>query len=131
MTFKRFIFLGFMLWLLLAVLKYGVFRLFDLSSMFNLIVYGFLTFVITLACVRRLGVINILEAAMVAGLWFVGILFADFVVFIQVAGVSMFKSWHLWGGYGVVIIAILFFHKKRHVQIRRELAAHHAHGGHH
>jgi hypothetical protein len=85
--------------------------------------------VTAVALVRRLGVINYLEAAFVAIMWFLSNLFFDLLITIQILGVGLLSKWQLWIGYIILMLAIFFFHKKRHVEIRKEQAAHH-HGHH-
>lgn len=126
MTFSRFFGYAFLLWLLLAAFKAAFLG----TSVSLQIVYLVLVFVVTLACCRRVGVINILEGAMVASVWTIGILFADWVLVYHGLGLKIFNQGVFWISYLVVLVTIFFGHKKRHIQIRQEMAAHHKHGHH-
>jgi hypothetical protein len=99
---------------------------------FQNIVYYFIIFLITTALFRRFGVITYIETVFALVFWvFVG-LFFDLIITSNYTGLSLFKSSTYWIGLAVLIISALLFHKKRHIQIRKELHAHHhGHGGHH
>ena len=99
----------------------------NLDTLILQIVYAFFVFVIAMACARRLGVINFLEAMLATIIWVIGLLVGDFLFTQMVLGKEIFQHVVLWAGYVVAAVAIFLFHKKRHIQIRRELAAHHAH----
>ncbi len=133
MTFTRFFGFGALLWILLALLKAVFLNILNLDSVLLQMFFGFLVFVISMACARRLGVINYLEGALVTTIWTLGLLFFDFFVLRIILGIFVFSKTVLWLGYGLTAVAIFLFHKKRHIEIRKELAAHHAHahGGHH
>ncbi len=127
MTSKRLFFLGLILWLILAIVKYFFFLYLDLNSLLVQIIFGFLVVVCTMACARRLGVINYLEACLAGFVWFFIALVLDFLITQRFIGLSLFANWILWAGYALVLVSVLFFHKKRHVAIRKEHAAHHGH----
>jgi hypothetical protein len=125
MTFTRFFGFGALLWILLAILKAVFLKVFNLDSFFLQVLFGFLVFVISMACARRLGFINYLEGALVSVVWTIGIIIFDFFILLPFLGWVVFGKVVLWAGYLLVALSIFLFHKKRHVQIRRELAAHH------
>ncbi len=128
MTFGKFFGLGFLLAILLAALKIFYIQIFNDQSQFIQFGFWFFIILITIACVRRVGVINFLESFLICGFWFVIALFFDFMITSQIAGFDMFKRLDIWLGYVIMVLSIFLFHKKRHIQIRRE---HAAHGGHH
>jgi len=132
MTFSRFFGLGLLLWVLLSIIKALFLNVLGLDTLPSEVIFGFVVFIVSMACARRLGVINYLEGALVAVMWTIGLLVADFFILRPILGWSVFTKGIFWAGYAVSAAAIFFFHKKRHVQIRKELAAHHhGHGGHH
>ncbi len=132
MTFKRLIVLSLIQCVLLVLLKLVFFKLVGETEFFSEALYVLLTLVVVIACARRLGVINFLEAMFVAGLWFFLDIIFDLLITSNLASVSIFKSWHFWTGYLALLLGVFFFHKKRHVEIRKEHAAHKSHHhGHH
>ncbi len=128
MTFGKFFGLGFMLALVSAAAKVLFLQIFNDESV--AIMWGFWLFIIvaTIACVRRLGIINYLESFLVAGMWFLFQLFFDFLITTQIVGLTFYTRYEIWVAYGLVVLSVVLFHKKRHIQIRRD---HAAHGGHH
>ena len=106
MTFGKFFGLGFLLALLLGALK--IFYIQVLNADTQAVQYGFwfFTIVITIACTRRLGVINYLESFLICGFWFVISLFLDFLLTSQTAGFEMFSRWDIWIGYALMILSI-------------------------
>ena len=128
MTLTKFIFLTFLQWLFFLVLKLVYFKFGWLGSAGGTgdYIFFFLVIVIAAALVRRLGVLNFLEAIMILVLWFVLDALLDLLITAFVLGIVMFSWWQLWVGYALMMATIFFFHKKRHVHIRRE-QAHHGH----
>ncbi len=133
MTFKKFFGYGFLAWLLTVAIKVLFFKFTGIDTLFAQVLFGFLICLATLACCRRLGVINYLEGLMTAIVWLLLSLLGDFLVIVPIVGYEPYKRWPFWAGYLLFGLTIFFFHKKRHVHVRRELAAHHHahHGGGH
>lgn len=121
MTFSKLFGLGGFLAIILAVLKLIAFQFFDLKLLAVSLFFGLVALVLTVACTRRLGFINYLEAMLTAGLWFIMILLVDLIVTGPLAGYGIFKTLLLWLSYLLVIITVLLFHKKRHIDIRRKM----------
>ena len=94
------------------------------------IIYWGLTMVAAAAFVRRLGVINYLEAIFIAIAWTLLDIFFDLIVtslYLKV-GVSVFSQISLWVGYFILALVVFLFHKKRHIAIRKgeyQEAGHH------
>jgi hypothetical protein len=128
MTFGKFFGLGFVLAILAAAIKVFYFQALNPDSVGVMYVLGVFLVIITIACVRRLGVINYLEAFLTAGMWFLFQLFFDFLITTQVVGLKFYTRYSTWIAYALVVLTVILFHKKRHIQIRKE---HAAHGGHH
>ncbi len=127
MTVDRFIVLSFIHWLLLFILKLFYFNSLFGSQLFADIVFLVLTAAVAAAVVRRFGHISFLEVIFCSIMWVGGDLLLDLLVTSNFTGAGMFKFWQLWVSYAVLFLALIFFHKKRHIYIRREQAAHHGH----
>lgn len=91
--------------------------------------FWFLAAAIGAAIVRRFGVLNYLEVFFIIIVWFLIDLFLDLVVTTSYTGYTIFSRADFWLVYLFLGLAVLFFHKKRHIQIRKELHA--SHSGHH
>ncbi len=121
MAFSKLFGFGGFLTIILVVLKLIAFQFFDLKLLVVSMLFGLVVLILTVACTRRLGVINYLEAMLAAGLWFIMILFMDLIVTGPIVGYSIFKTLLLWLSYLLGIIIVLLFHKKRHIDIRRKM----------
>lgn len=80
--------------------------------------------IITIAIVRRMGVWNYLEAFFVTILWFIISLAVDFVITTSFTGREVYRTWYFWIAYGVIILTVIIFHKKYHVELRKMQAEH-------
>ena len=131
MTFRSFFFYSFLQWLLLAILKVAFFRndFLGNAGLQNLLFLA-LTFMVVVACVRRLGVVNYLEAILIIFVWVVGNALGDLIITSIYTGIGIFSMWSLWVGYLVSALTIMLLHKKRHIEIRKEQHAHHHGHGH-
>jgi len=127
MTFAKFFGLGFTLAVLAAAAKILFLNVLNPES--GAVLYGFWFFMVlfTVACVRRLGVIQYLEASLVIITWFGIIMVVDLIVVAPVAGIRVFTTLNIWIANLIILASIWLFHKKRHVQIRKEHAKHSAH----
>lgn len=130
MTIKKFFVIFLLQLVLLTVLKYFLYSFFDYQNFFWGLVYCVATAAIVVLLVRRLGVINFLEAIFVAVFWFLFDLLADALVTWPLTGTAIFFSGALWVGYLVLMLTVFAAHNKRHIQIRNEQAAAHHHGHH-
>jgi hypothetical protein len=125
---KFFLFLFLQLAILLAV-KLVLFKVFNSTGGAAEYFYWSVLALVGIAMVRRLGILNYLEAAFVAVVWFVFNVFFDLLIASRFLGLRMFGQWQLWAGYLIFMLSVFLFHRKRHVEIRREQAKHH-HGHH-
>ncbi len=75
---------------------------------------------IAIAVVRRMGVLNYLESILIVILWTVIGLFVDFVVTTAMTGRDVYKTWYFWISYILIIVAVMIFHKKVHVETRKQ-----------
>lgn len=126
MTFRKFFVLTFFQWLFFLGLKilYFKWEVFG-NSLVSDSVYFFLIAVVAAAMVRRFGIINYLEGLFVMIFWFLVDACLDLLITAFILGLGMFLKWQLWVGYFVMMLVVLAFHKKRHVQIRHEQKHHH------
>jgi hypothetical protein len=125
MTLTKFFGYAILLWILLAVIKVVFIKILSLDTQVLEYVYWFLMGMFSISLARRLGPINFLEAMLVAGFWFFVNLILDFILTSPIVGSLILARWEVWVGYAVMILSIFFFHKKRHVVIRKEQAAQH------
>ena len=73
--------------------------------------------------VRQLGAITVLEALIVLVLWLVLELLGDVLITGLLVGYKVLVDPNMAVGYVVLASAIIFFHHKRHIARRKELAA--------
>ena len=76
--------------------------------------------IIAIAVVRRMGVLNYLEAFLITIVWLVVSLLTDLVITTTLTGREVYTTWYFWISYLVVILAIIIFHKKSHVEVRKQ-----------
>ncbi len=75
--------------------------------------------VATIAIVRRMGILNYIESIFLAIVWLITSLIVDAAVTAQVVGYDIYKTWYFWMTYLAIILALMIFHKKLHVQVRK------------
>ena len=121
MTASKFFVYSFLQWVLLTLVKVAYFNGHLISGEPGIYFYFALTAIVTTAMVRRLGILNLLEALLIAILWFFGDLLSDAIITVYFTGSQIFSIRALWFGYLIMIIFIFVFHKKRHIHVRKEL----------
>lgn len=104
---------------LFSLWKVIFFGILDSSNTLLLAIYYLVAAIIAMAVVRRLGVLNYLEAFMIAFIWLVITMGIDFLLVGRVLDESLWRNWHFWLSYLVLIVATIALHKKRHVEIRK------------
>ncbi len=125
MTIKGFFLITFLSGFCLFALKYFYFHgSFGAGERGYYIYFGLVAFVTLVLC-RRLGTISFLEAAFVAFFWFVVFLFLDLLITSAFLGTKIFRSWELWAGHLVASGVVFLLHKKRHIETRKRMHAHH------
>lgn len=125
MTPKHFLILGFALAIVLGLIKIVFYNILTGDSQAFYSTEWVLIALAAIAAVRRLGLINYLEAIFSAIVWWLFALIFDFLITSAFVGLGMFRDVHLWVGYLVMALAIFLFHKKRHIQLRHEMKYHH------
>jgi hypothetical protein len=124
MTYAKLLGFGGLLTGVLLMFKALFYARFDWSGSFVLhLFYLGLVVVLAAALVRRLGVITMLEALVVAILWFVMDLLATGLIAAPLAGWKMLIDLYIILGLLFVPLSVIAFHKKRHIERRKELAA--------
>ncbi len=83
------------------------------------IAYFLALIIITIAVVRRMGVLNYLESFLIAIVWFVAMILVDMVITSFLIGRDMYTHLYFYLSYLVVLLSIIFFHKALHVQVRK------------
>lgn len=77
----------------------------------------------TIAVSRRMGTLNYIESFFLAFVWLFTLLIADFIVTATLIGRDMYTTTAYWLSYAVIIGALLVFHKKMHIEVRKENAS--------
>ncbi|MDE2311877.1 MAG: hypothetical protein KGJ93_02175 [Patescibacteria group bacterium] len=130
MTIKKFWLVFFLQLVVLSGLKWLFFGYIDYLDGSWQVLYFLSTAVLVLILVRLLGVVTLLEAGFIAVFWFFTSLALDlFVTAPLTIGLKIYFSYALWVGYGLMMVMVVLGHKKRHIQVRKEQAAH-RHGHH-
>lgn len=125
MTYSKLLGYGLLLAAFLVFLKTLFFGSFAWNGALGLhLFYWILVVVVTTALVRRLGVITLLEAVLVLVVWLFLELLGDALFAGPIAGYSVFTDPSMLFGYALLPISIILFHKKRHVQRRKDSSAH-------
>lgn len=91
------------------------------SSIVFWLLFIFLT-VETIAVVRRMGVLNLFESLFVSVIWLIISLLVDIVITTTFTGRDVYSHLYFWATYLLIILAVMVFHKKVHVQARKERA---------
>ena len=119
MTSGKLIGYGVVLSLILTTLKLFFYRFLNTESVIILIVIYLLLMVLTIASVRRVGIINYLESVVVIIFWLsFGLIFDIFAIGFGY-GLEPYTHITFWLMYPLLLLTIFLFHKKRHVDIRR------------
>lgn len=126
MTGKKLLFFTFLQWVLLALIKVWFFKNQIFSNPgIQEIGFWILIFVIITALVRRFGHISFLEAFFIAVFWTLLNLFLDLLWVTPFTSTEIFFRRRYLSGAACLILAVMLFHKKRHIKIRHDLHAQH------
>ncbi len=77
---------------------------------------------ITIATVRRMGTLNYLESFFLTILWLIFSLIVDLMITTAIVGREVYTTWYFWLSYLVLLLALILFHKKVHIAMRKQLA---------
>ena len=133
MTAKKFLLFLILQWVIFTFVKVWLFntQVFASATLQNWFFWAIIAFV-SVIFVRRFGIISYFECIFLLIMWVVVDLFLDLLITSSYTGLGIFKVSEYWFGYLAMILAVMIFHKKRHIAVRKELhAKHHGHGGHH
>ncbi len=119
MTFKKLFGYGILLAIVIVVIEFIFGRFLNIDSIWLQVSEWLLIAAFSIALSRRLGTINYLEAILVIGTWLIISLLFSYILL----GTITFQHGYVWIGYLVMAVAIFIFHKKRHVEIRKQTAA--------
>lgn len=111
----------FIMQVFLVVVKIIFFGYLNIELLAILIVYYLLLAASAIALVRRFGPLNYLEVFLAMALWSIISLATDFLITSAITGREVFSDYHFWISYAVVLLAMLIFHKKQHVEMRKAL----------
>ena len=120
----------FVQWLILALLKVWLLSGQPVlsNSGLQMLLFWFLACIVAVAVVRRFGILNFLEVFFLAIVWTIGYSVLDLIFTTPFTGLKLFFRIDYWAAYVLIAAAIVLFHKKRHVAIRKGLhvpSAHH------
>ncbi len=73
----------------------------------------------TIAVVRRMGTLNYLESIFLIIVWTIIGLIVDFAITTSFTGRDVYTTMYFWMTYLGIILVLLVFHKKLHVQARK------------
>lgn len=119
MTAGKFITFTIVVLFLTTVVKVFFVTVLDINNLFLVYIMWALLALITIACVRRIGVINYVESALIIVFWVFFSMFFDLLIVYSLTGPGIYSRAWLWGSYLAVALMVFLFHKKRHVEIRR------------
>jgi hypothetical protein len=119
MTAAKLFWYGYLLTVVLALTKVVFFGILNSESVWLAVVLYAFAILFTIACVRRLGILNYLESFIVITFWFLFAIAHDLLFVGLSVGLKPYKTWTFWLIYPMMLFTIFFFHKKRHVDIRK------------
>ena len=119
MTIAKFLTGVFASQILFIITKIIFINYLNIDSYFFIAVMWIVLSAITIAIVRRMGVLNYFESFFIAVVWTVFSLVLDLLITTAVTGRDVYRTYYFWLSYLLVILVIIIFHKKAHVQMRR------------
>lgn len=102
-----------------VLLKVFFFKSLDLSNSLVIALFYIVFVIAIIAIVRRLGILNYLESIFLSAVWLITSLIVDAVITGTVVGYDMYKTWTYWLSLLVMIVVVMSFHKKQHVEVRK------------
>lgn len=106
---------------LLFATRVVFFRYLNIELLPILIVYYLFLAAVSIAVARRLGVVNYLEIFLTIIIWLVFSLVIDLILTREIIGGDKYLTTNFWISYLIMPLAILIFHKKQHVAVRKGL----------
>ncbi len=90
----------------------------DLDNWVVMTVFFLALIITTIAVIRRMGILNYIESIFLVVVWFITTLIVDVAITAQIVGYDIYKTWYYWLTFVAIILAMMIFHKKLHVQVR-------------
>lgn len=103
-----------------VILKVFFYRNLNTDSWTAIILFWLAFSILIIAIVRRMGILNYAESFFLTAVWFITSLIVDVVITATVIGnYDMYKTLSYWITYLVLIVVLITFHKKQHVEVRK------------
>ena len=90
---------------------------------FQQIVFWIIAAITGAALVRRFGIINFFESFFIIFVWILGDIILDALITRRFIAVPIFSTVEYWFGLLILGLSVFLFHKKKHIQVRHDLAA--------
>lgn len=103
----------------IAILKLFSYNVLNIESVFIIIFIYLFILLGGIAMVRRIGIINYLESIIIIIVWLIFSLILDVFTFGFSYNLDVYTKPSFYGTYLIIITAVFFFHKKRHIDIRK------------
>jgi uncharacterized membrane protein len=87
------------------------------------VAFGLWLVAVTIATVRRIGVITYFECFLLMFIWLLFGLLADVIITANLVTDSIYTNINWYGSHLVILLAIFLFHKKFHVETRKAMKA--------
>ncbi len=124
MTYAKLVGFGLLLALGLSAMKAVFFTLAVWETVFlSHVLLWVLVVAATIAAVRQLGYITVLEALVVLVVWLIFHILMDVAIAGPLAGFALLVDPGMAVGYVLFASSIILFHSKKHVQRRKQLAS--------
>ena len=107
---------------LFVITKVVFFEYLNIDNWAVYVAFFVLLAVEAIAVVRRMGTINYIEAFFLTGVWFISLLIIDYIITSRLIDEDVYTSLAYWISYLVILLSLIIFHKKLHVQVRRDNA---------
>ncbi len=121
MTLDKLIIKTVVVQVLIFITKVLFFKYLNIELIGILVFYYILLSVISITTIRRLGIMNYFEIILITIIWLVLSLLIDLMITSPVVNKEIFKNLHFWVSYLIMILATIIFHKKLHVDTRRNM----------
>ncbi len=105
--------------ILFVITKVFFFNYLNIDLLPVKIAYFLALIIISIAVVRRMGILNYLESVFLAVVWAVALLITDFVITASLIGGDMFTDFYYWISNLAIVLSVIVFHKALHVQVRK------------
>ncbi len=115
MTLGKFFLISFIQLVVFTCVKLYFFQSASFGSGWLTLIYWIVTGILAAALVRRMGVMNYLEAGVVSLTWLVLVLFLDYIITNRFLLAPIFGYGQVWVAYGIIVLTVFFFASLRNV----------------